>query len=674
MRYRNWWAAQVVGSSFAPSPGARENLTFTVTAAGNQLLFAAVFSWDSSMNLSAMSNVACQDTTPATAPGLNAVVVDANAIRLTWSASSDPESGIWRYIVYKNGVKQAEVDALEYLCENLQPTTDYSFDVLAISGSNVEGIKAHVNIQTIPDTARPVVSTIYSVSLEPQIMLYFSELIDSVSAQTLTNYSLSQGRVVTNARLLPDSRGVLLTCDSLDFLQTYQLTINNVKDLAPLPNTIAANTTISFVHKEPLRLDSLWQWSIPNTTVKFSWDTCRVEKEPFMDWSFPLLRVPSKYVNLPMLRTSCADLGIATTTTEFFSFVPNKAIKIYVMLDRRQTNIPSWLTNGFTKTGDTVLVNNSDAVVDVYVSKSAYPANVRAKLPGLGGNVAYMNYFVVVEPLDSSWVVFNSTVPEAVTESVVWDFTNSTEGWIPDDGYPNTASNGVMTVAGWWAATFSPDSLNIKTSKYAFLKIVMKNRSTDSLAMFTFSNNGVFNSTVMNLNTFNFKTIPSDSIFRTHIIDLRPAQKAYRLGDIFRRFRFQFIKNTLTTEHDTVLVDRIELMPDTTLSQTVALEETNSSLWEYEEGMAAYPNPFNPRVSIVLQSKTNGLRQALPEAVIYNIQGKIVARISPAQVHRAARSARYQYVWDGARNSSGAYIVAIRAGTKRWKKMVLLLK
>ena len=490
-QFLNWWAAKTVGKNLTIASGAEDQVTFTVPAAG--LLFAAMFTFDSSCNMSPMSNVARSDATPATAPAnFTATAASSQKVTLNWSASNDPESGIWYYNVYRNNTLIASVKELSFADDGLVESTGYDYAVAAVSGSNAEGIRSEQHVITPVDNAAPAIVTVRAISTLPEVTVVFSENLDSMSAKTTANYRITRGCNIQSAVLQADRRTVVLTCDALIFDSTYVLTVNGVKDVAVASNT-ASNVTAAFVHRGPLL--------ITNTKEPFSrWDVFTTEVSVFSDWEAKMDVIPAQYLGLPLLITGTTADKYYDETDSMAAFTSNKALMVYVMLESAQ-NRPYWLTSGFTLNGDSI--GNGFVVWE-----ATFPAG-RITLPGGGLNVAGSNYFVVVRPLDSSWV--------------------STE---------DTASGN-----------------------------------------------------------------------------------------------------------------------------------------EYIDGMSTCPNPFNPQVSITVQcGKMIDPGKQVPDVRIFNMQGRLVAKLAPSGIKRAGRSAKYEYIWNGAGYASGAYLVSANAQGKTWKKAVVLLK
>jgi len=96
------------------------------------------------------------------------------------------------------------------------------------------------------DTTKPTISsTSMQCGANTLIYVAFSEQMDSTTAQTASNYTLSGGHSVTGASLLSDGVTVGLTI-SPALSATRTLTVNNVSDIAG--NAIAAGSTASVIY------------------------------------------------------------------------------------------------------------------------------------------------------------------------------------------------------------------------------------------------------------------------------------------------------------------------------------------------------------------------------------------------------------------------------------------
>jgi len=174
------------------------------------------------------------DTTPPTIPeNLIATAVSENRIDLTWSESSDSQSGIDHYKIYRyrNSVVEAVFtsSASSYSdTDGLIPETIYTYRVSAINGHGVESGKSNpAQARTRVDITLPSIVSVEG--LYNSLKIVFDGALDKASAETVANYSINNNISVTGASLEPDQVTVTLTT-SAHSEGTYTLTVRNVKD------------------------------------------------------------------------------------------------------------------------------------------------------------------------------------------------------------------------------------------------------------------------------------------------------------------------------------------------------------------------------------------------------------------------------------------------------------
>lgn len=100
-------------------------------------------------------------------------------------------------------------------------------------------------LNVIADTVPPTVTRALNLG-STNVQVVFSEGVELASATAVTNYVFTNGLPITAASLSSDNLTVTLTTASLVYGSNYTVTINNVRDRASNPNTIAANTKVSF--------------------------------------------------------------------------------------------------------------------------------------------------------------------------------------------------------------------------------------------------------------------------------------------------------------------------------------------------------------------------------------------------------------------------------------------
>ncbi len=104
-------------------------------------------------------------------------------------------------------------------------------------------------LTVLPDTTRPTVVSAISLGAD-RIRLLFSEPMDAASAAVTGNFQVNGGVTVTGAVLDSEASAILLTVTGMNFAQNYTVSISNLQDRARTPNTITANSTVSFLALE----------------------------------------------------------------------------------------------------------------------------------------------------------------------------------------------------------------------------------------------------------------------------------------------------------------------------------------------------------------------------------------------------------------------------------------
>jgi hypothetical protein len=116
---------------------------------------------------------------------------------------------------------------------------------VVVTGAQGSVTSADATLTVNKDTTPPTLVAAYGGGDFTSVRVEFSERVDPTSATTAGNYSISGGVTVSGAAMINDTT-VRLTTSRQTGGQTYTLTVNNVKDMASAPNTIAPNSTIQF--------------------------------------------------------------------------------------------------------------------------------------------------------------------------------------------------------------------------------------------------------------------------------------------------------------------------------------------------------------------------------------------------------------------------------------------
>jgi regulation of enolase protein 1 (concanavalin A-like superfamily) len=118
----------------------------------------------------------------------------------------------------------------------------YSCVVSNVSGALTSSPSA---LTVLADTNPPTVLRVVNVGLT-NVQILYSKPVETASATNVANYVFTNGVPVASAILNPDNQTVNLTTALLTYGSNYWIVINNVRDRASTPNTIAANTSVTF--------------------------------------------------------------------------------------------------------------------------------------------------------------------------------------------------------------------------------------------------------------------------------------------------------------------------------------------------------------------------------------------------------------------------------------------
>lgn len=128
-----------------------------------------------------------------------------------------------------------------YNVTGLTAGTTYYFALTAVDQSGNESEYSAEVAYKVEDTMPPTVASAVCEGGD-LVKVVFSEPVEKASAELASNYSINNGIVVQAASLQSDLKTVhLVTTQHSN--RYYIVTINNVKDRATVPNTIAAGTT-----------------------------------------------------------------------------------------------------------------------------------------------------------------------------------------------------------------------------------------------------------------------------------------------------------------------------------------------------------------------------------------------------------------------------------------------
>jgi chitodextrinase len=109
---------------------------------------------------SAPAQATTLDATPPTTPSnLVATATGTTTVGLTWAASADPETGVDRYLVFRNGSQVGSTNQTTYEDTGLSPSTTYDYRVRAVNGDGLESNLSNEDSATTLDGSGPSTPT-----------------------------------------------------------------------------------------------------------------------------------------------------------------------------------------------------------------------------------------------------------------------------------------------------------------------------------------------------------------------------------------------------------------------------------------------------------------------------------------------------------------------------------
>ncbi|HLH55924.1 MAG TPA: lamin tail domain-containing protein [Verrucomicrobiae bacterium] len=160
------------------------------------------------------------------------VCTNGNSVSYFWQLNGKPVPGANQPVYSINNVTVAGNNGQVYSC--------------LVSNSFGTASSASITLTVVPDTVPPTVTRLLNIGTNSVVVVY-SKPVQASSSTNTSNYSFTNGLVISSASLAADNQTVTLTTSPLVYGSNYTLVINGVRDRASTPNTIAPNTTVSFI-------------------------------------------------------------------------------------------------------------------------------------------------------------------------------------------------------------------------------------------------------------------------------------------------------------------------------------------------------------------------------------------------------------------------------------------
>jgi len=170
------------------------------------------------------------DPTPPQAPtnvAAAVALVPGTQIELTWTAAVEPNSYVDHYVIYRNDEQIGTSETTVYTDTEVSPAVPYSYEISAVNRDQYESARSAAEDITIPGLDD------YAIPNTTTLELMFTEPLEQVSAELLTNYTFVGG-TLSSAVLQGDNVTVALTTSTLVQGQAYTLTVAGLDTVSGL--------------------------------------------------------------------------------------------------------------------------------------------------------------------------------------------------------------------------------------------------------------------------------------------------------------------------------------------------------------------------------------------------------------------------------------------------------
>jgi chitodextrinase len=211
--------------------------------------------------------VRTRDATPPSAANLTAAAVNATRINLSWSAAVDPETGVNRYRIYRNGTLIDSTAATSYGNQGLVPNTTYTYHVIAVNGEGLSGPPSNSASATTPDGSPPSAPSGLSATA-----MSMSRIDLTWTAAVDPNTGIAHYKVYRNGAFVATSSSLAFSDQGLtpNTTYTYAVTAVNGAGLEGPPSQPASATTLPD-QTPPTAPSNLSANAVSSTQINLAW-------------------------------------------------------------------------------------------------------------------------------------------------------------------------------------------------------------------------------------------------------------------------------------------------------------------------------------------------------------------------------------------------------------------
>ncbi len=305
------------------------------------------------------------DTTPPSIADPTVVSTSLDTITLSWPASTDAESGIARYNIYRDGAF-LQSSMTPAFVDSAQPDgTARSYQISAVNGAGLESpLSDDLNTSTNADTVAPRLMSAFA-GLDPRIVsLTFSKPLAATAASANANYSITGPAPVTVLSAAPSADGLSVTLTVTPMSPgTHTIALQNLADRATAPNTISGTAAL-FAYANTGSGTGLSGSYYNNRDFAGTPLLTRLDATVDFDWNF---NPPAP--GLPRENFAVRWVGqLRPKFTETYTIFTRSDDGMRVFIDGRIL-IDQWVDQGVTEVSRQIVLDSSrtyDIVVDYY--------------------------------------------------------------------------------------------------------------------------------------------------------------------------------------------------------------------------------------------------------------------------------------------------------------------
>jgi hypothetical protein len=176
------------------------------------------------------------DLTPPHPPG---VVTGSSSrydrVHLTWSESTDSDTGVLSYNVYRDGRRIGTTPTRSFQDSLLTELTPHEYEVRAVNLHGIEGLGRDLSFRTAADTVAPAIESVSTGGAE-EVLVTFDEPISQDVGATPSRCTISGGVEVLAASVGEDPRTLVLTTTPMEQDAIHTLSVSEILDRATTPN------------------------------------------------------------------------------------------------------------------------------------------------------------------------------------------------------------------------------------------------------------------------------------------------------------------------------------------------------------------------------------------------------------------------------------------------------